>query len=204
MKIHACEQGDRDWLNLRAGRPTASEFGRFMTSRFEYRDGEMPKTYLYEKVAEAILKHALPSGSSWATEQGQILEGEARAWYQLETGDFIRQVGFIEAEDGGSGCSPDGLCEASGYGLELKAPFPQTHLRYLDENRVPLDYITQVHGSMFVTGFSEWRFASYSRGLPALMLTVPRDEEVMGKIAGCIAKFHANFLALMARVTDRK
>lgn len=190
MKIHTCEQRGLEWVLLRIGKPTASDFDKLMTPEFAARDGKMPRTYLYEKVAEAILKHALPSGGSWATEQGEILEGEARAWYEMHTGDEIRQVGFIESEDGKSGCSPDGLCEAKGYGLELKCCFPQTHVRHLMEGVLPKEYAAQVHGSLFVSSLKEWRFLSYSRGLPPFLLTVKRDESIMRKIGDVLDDFH--------------
>lgn len=206
MKIHCVEQGTLEWLLLRLGKPTASEFHRFMTTKFEYRDGEMPKTYLYEKVAEARRRKGLPGkdGGSWATEQGQLWEGKARATYEFESGHELRQVGFIEAQDGLSGCSPDGLCEEHGYGIEIKAPYPQTHVRYLDEGRVPLDYVNQVHGSMFVTGYKEWKFLSWNPDEEQLLLTVPRDEEIMGKIGECIAEFLDRFNKIMTRLPSRQ
>lgn len=199
MKIHQCEQGTLDWLTLRLGRPTASEFDRFMDTRFAYRSSEGAKTYLYEKVAEAILRRSLPSnGGAFSTEQGQILEDEARARFELDYGADLRRVGFIESEDGLCGCSPDAL--ADGYGVEIKAPFPQTHVRYRDEDRVPLDYMQQVHGSLYVTGFQEWRFYSYVRGLKPFLKIVPRDEETMEKIGAALTKFQKHFTAAMDRL----
>ncbi len=204
MKIHCVEQGTLEWLLLRLGKPTASDFDKLLTPLFNARDGEMPKTYLYEKVAEATLKHGLPGFTSFATEQGEILEVEARAWYEFVTGHEIRQVGFVEAEDGKSGCSPDGLCEEHGYGLEMKAPYPQTHVRYLMEGKLPDKYAPQVYGSMYVTGFAQWKFLSYSRGLPPFLLTVKRDETIMRKIGDVLADFHDSFTAAMATVQALK
>lgn len=204
MKIHAVEQGTMEWLKLRLGKPTASEFHRFMTTRFEFRDGEMPKTYLYEKVAEARRKKGLPGQfSSYATEQGAMFEAQARAAYAFESGHEIRQVGLIESEDGLSGCSPDGLCDEPEYGVEIKAPYPQTHVRYLDENRVPSEYLTQVHGSLYVTGFSEWRFYSYVSDEEPLLVVVKRDEQIMAKIADAVDEFHARFQQIMNRLPKR-
>src|SRR5574338_1006857 len=53
MKIHEVEQGTLDWLRLHIGIPTASGLDNLLDSKFALRTGEMPKTYLFKKVAES-------------------------------------------------------------------------------------------------------------------------------------------------------
>lgn len=196
------QQGSLDWFNGKLGRPTASEFGEFMTTDFECRTGKGPETYLYERLAEKLTKKPLPNAfSSWSVERGQILEDEARPFFEMETGLTTRTVGFVIGEDGRCGCSPDALLDRAG--LEIKCPFPQTHLKYLDYGRVPPEYVTQVQGSLFVTGYDRWHFMSYHRGLPPLIVTVERDEEVMGKINNCLRQFYIKFDAALQRLTNR-
>ncbi len=202
MKIHDIEQGHIDWFKLRMGIPTASELGNLLTPEFELRKGEMPKTYIYTKVAEAYSGRPLISTGSWNTEQGEILETEARPWFELEYEKKVRQVGFITTDDGRFGCSPDGLILNDECGLEIKSPAAHTHVKYLVNGVLPKEYAAQVLGSMFVTGFKKWMFVSYRRGFPALVLEIQRDEKAMGAIASAIDSFHSEFERAIERVTN--
>lgn len=201
MKIHEIPQGEAAWLQLRVGKVTASEMGALLTPEFKLRTGEGPKTYLCTKVAEGFRNRPLPGFSAWATEQGQILEAEARAWYAFETDDKLRNVGFCEHDNGRCGCSPDALVGDEG-GLELKSPQPTNHVRYLLDGVLPKDYATQVHGSLYVTGRPWWRFVSYHRGFPAFILTVARDEAICAKIEDALSKFYMLYDAAMERLRN--
>ena len=193
MKILECKQGTEEWLRARAGIPTASEFDALLTPKFETRTGAMPHTYLCKKLAEHWQGGPLPSFAPFgAMEQGQILEAEAVPWYELEFGTTINRVGFITTDDGRVGCSPDGLLGDDG-GIEIKCPFADTHVRYLLAGEVPKDYAAQVHGSLYVTGRKWWKFVSYRRHFPALVVTVERDEEIMGKIGEALDEFLVRF-----------
>ena len=201
MKIHDCKQGSAEWLKLRAGIPTASEFHRLVTPLWKIRTGEGPATYLNEKLAEAWTGAPLPQTGGFGTlEQGTILEEEALPWYELETGTTVRRVGFITTDDGRVGCSPDGLEENSG--VEIKCPQAQTHVGYLLDGGVPGEYLAQVHGSMFVTGFPCWKFLSYRRNFPRLLLTVERDEKIQKILADALDRFLARFDAAMKRLEE--
>lgn len=197
------QQGSLEWFKARLGMPTASEFDQFMTTSFEYRDGKTPETYLYERLAERMTGKPLPGAfSAWSVERGQILEEEARPFFEMETGMDTKAVGFVIGDDDRCGCSPDALV-GDNAGLEIKCPFPQTHLKYLDYGRVPPEYVTQVQGSLYVTGRERWHFLSYHRKLPALHVTVERDEEIMKKIGACLNQFYEKFDAALQRLTSR-
>ncbi len=214
MKIHDIEQGHIDWFKLRMGIPTASELSNLLTPEFELRKGEMPKSYVYSKVAEAWSGRPLISTGNWNTEQGQLLEDEAVPWYALEYDKKIKQVGFITTDDGRFGCSPDGLIEAEisrgyalgdfGYdcGLEIKSPAAHTQVKYLVNGVLPKEYVAQVYGSMFATGFEKWIFLSYRRGFPALVIEIHRDEKAMAAILKAVNSFHAEFDAVMCRIEN--
>lgn len=204
MKIHDdIEQGTLQWLQLHVGRPTASEFDNLMTPEFEKRNGEMPKTYLAKKVAEAWQQRPLPQFSSWACEQGLIREEEAIPWFEMEYDCTLRRVGFITSDSGRCGCSPDALIDDK-TGLEIKSPEAHTHVRYLLSGELPKEYRAQVHGSLYVTGFPEWRFMSYRRGFPNLVLTVKRDEAIMAKIGTILIGFYSAFDAAIEKLRSLK
>ena len=199
-KIHEVNQGEEEWLKLRVGKVTASELSALVTPDFKIRTGEGPHTYLCQKLAEAYRGKPLPQFSTHATEEGQMQEDEARSWYCLTHTDHkLRNVGFVEHDDGRCGVSPDALLGEDG-GLEIKCPQPTNHVRYVLSGTVPKDYLAQVHMSLYVTGRAWWRFVSYRRCYPPLVVNVPRDEEIMGKIQSALSAFYVTFDAAMAKL----
>lgn len=202
MKIHNVPQGTPEWFMLRAGIPTASEFHRLLTPKFKAREGETPEKYLAEKLAERWQGGPLPSFTGYGEmEQGKILEEEARPWCEVEYGTTIETVGFVTDDAGRIGCSPDGLIGDDG-GIEIKCPQADTHCRYLLNNQVPEQYLTQVHGSLLVTGRAWWRFVSYRRGFPALMIQVNRDEKILATMAEYLAAFNDKLDRDFARMVE--
>jgi hypothetical protein len=110
---------------------------------------------------------------------GKELEPYARQYYARKTGFEVEEVGFIEHDSGGFGCSPDGLCkDLFGYshGVEIKCPIPETHLAWLHAGTLPDEHKLQVHACMAVTGLNRWDFLSYCPGDAPLLITVLRDE----------------------------
>lgn len=192
MKILPVQQQSVEWLLARSGIPTASQFDQLITPKWEQRTGEMPRTYLAAKLAEYWQGGPLASFNSFDMEQGSILENEAIPWYELEYGEQVDRVGFCTTDDGLIGCSPDGLIGDDG-GIEIKCPSVTTHVKYLMAGVLPPEYAAQVHGSMFVTGRSWWRFLSYCRHFPPFMLHVQRDVEIQEAIGGALYDFLARF-----------
>ena len=201
MIRHNCQQGTLAWLQARVGIPTASEFNQLLTPELKVRTGQMPVSYLAKKVAEAWFGAPLPDINSFDMEQGSILEEEAIPFYELQYNQTVDRVGFITTDDGRIGCSPDGLLHGDG-GIEIKCPRLQTHIGYLLDGELPKDYAAQVHGSMFVTGAPWWKFLSYRRQLPPLLLTVERDETIQYRIEQALAKFLSDFDEAMARLAE--
>lgn len=188
MKIHYMKQGSTEWFAIRAGMPTASEFGSLVTPLWKPREGAGVETYLMEKLAERWLSQAIVSFSGGAMEQGKILEEEAVPYYELTASETIQRVGFVTSDDPRCGCSPDGLL-ADG-GIEIKCPQPHTHVGYLLANTLPKDYAAQVHGGMLVTGAASWKFMSYCRGFPPLLLTIKRDNSIIDRLRASLNDFN--------------
>ena len=204
MKIHNCVQGEAEWLALRIGRVTASELDQLVTPLLTERKGDMPFTYLCRKVAEAYRGKPLPEEQfySFDTEQGQMLEDEARKFFCFTYDhERITQPGFCEHDNGYFGCSPDALI-GDDNGLEIKCPKSKTHVRYLMEGKLPQEYAPQVHGSLYATGRSQWTFFSYARGFPPFCLTVERNEEYMEKINEAVTNFHSKLTDALTRLRE--
>lgn len=193
MKKHDVEQGTAEWLKMRAGIPTASEFDAIITPLWKPRTGEGVESYLAKKLAERWLGAPLPSFGGGALEQGKIREEEAIPFFELDQGLTVERVGFVTTDDGRAGCSPDGMLRygiVGEIGIEIKCPEAHTHVGYLLRGELPKDYAAQVHGSMWVTGAAYWRFMSYRRGFPALLITVPRNEEICDAIGRAVDAFN--------------
>jgi hypothetical protein len=194
------QQGSVEWMLARSGIPTASEFDSLVTPDFKVRTGDMPKTYLAKKLAEAWQGGPLLGFNVFDMEQGQILEDEAVPWFELEHGVQIDRVGLVMTDDGRIGCSPDGLLP--GGGIEIKCPKPETHVRYLLDGKLPKDYAAQVHGAMFVTGLHSWTFLSYRRHFPKFVIIVKRDEEIQKALGEALDEFLLRFDEGMKRLTE--
>jgi len=200
MIIHDTKQGSEEWFGLRAGIPTASEFDNLVTPLGKIREGEMPKSFLARKVAEAWLGGPLPSAGFFDAEQGQILEQEAIPFLEFEYGWKISRPGFITTDDKRIGCSPDGLIESEGCGVEVKCPRADTHVGYLLSGGIPKDYVCQVQGSLLVTGLHQWKFVSYRRHFPSLVLTVGRDEKLQSALTDALSGFLVSLREAMERL----
>lgn len=200
---HEFRQLTPEWVAMHTGRPTCSEFSRIMDTSFNLRTGEGLKTYIYEKCAEQFRGKPLPDFTSFSTDQGLLLEDEARNYYRLETGHEVKSCGFVESGDRLTGCSPDGLIGEEG-GMEMKNPQVVAHTKYLIENKLPNDYVQQVHGSLFVTGRKWWDFYSYRRGFPSVLIKVHRDEKIMEKIQTAIDGYYKLFNEAYSKLKSYK
>jgi predicted phage-related endonuclease len=191
MKIHTSfKQGTPEWNQIRAGKVTASEMHRLVSPLGKVRTGDGPRTYLLEKLSERWLGAPLPKDfSTFEMEQGTLIEEYARPAFELWTGLMVKQVGFIESDDGLCGCSPDGLIEGEKAGLEIKSPQIVNHVRYLLDGCVPEDYILQVQGSLYVTGFDRWLFTSFRRRMPPLVVEVKPDPKIQYAIEEALIRF---------------
>jgi len=116
VKILDIKQGSDEWLTARLGLVTASELDALITPGWKVKDMDSagPRTYLFKKIAEAWLGRPVNQFGSFAMEQGQIIEPEARPWFELAHDcEVSTDAGFIIGDDGRCGCSPDGLIACS-------------------------------------------------------------------------------------------
>lgn len=201
MKIHPAAPNSLEWLQARAGVITASEMHNILTTEFEARTGQMPKSYLARKLAEKWMGGPIAGFQSIDMDFGQILEQEALPWFEWEFQKKVQRVGLITNDEGTIGCSPDGLLGDEG-GIECKCPRVDTHVAYLLAAKVPTEYVVQVHSALYVTGRKWWNFVSYHRRMPNLVLRVDRNEEIMDKINVALGEFLERFDAGWKRLVE--
>src|ERR1700743_2749888 len=128
MKIHNCLQGSSEWLNLRAGLPTSSEFDRIITPSGKPSDAF--DGYLYDLLAERIMGRPRKQAITLWMERGSATEAEARSFYEFQTDNVVEQVGLITNDEGTIGASPDGMVGEDGL-VEIKCPSDGIHCMYL-------------------------------------------------------------------------
>jgi hypothetical protein len=194
VKIHEVFQGSVQWLQLRAGIPTASEWEALVSPKWEIRKGKMPETYLSIKAAERWRGGPLPGFSSFATKQGKLREERALPAFELEYKlPRLQRPGFITnnadiTQADTIGCSPDGMMD-DGCGVEAKCPEPHTHVKWLRGNKIPDEHLAQVYGSMLVTGARKWTFYSYCAKFPSLAVQARRDEKILKVLRTALDRF---------------
>lgn len=92
---------------------------------------------------------------------GVETEPEARSAFEIESGEFVTEVGFIpHPKIAMSGASPDGLLPGGGV-LEIKCPASQTHGEVLRSEKIPGKYQKQMLWQMACTGRGWGKFVSY-------------------------------------------
>jgi hypothetical protein len=199
MIVHDVKQGTLEWLKLRTGIPTASEFSRIVTPK-GWKYAADAETFIHELIAQ---RHApdyseVESYVSASMRNGMMLEPEARRYHEFTTGLEIEQTGFITTDDGRFGYSPDGLIGEDGL-LECKSPKPKTQIKWLLQGGVPDEHLAQCHGGLLVTGRQWLDFLSYCHGLPSLLVRVERDEKTEA-LNVALERFHAELVATEARI----
>jgi exodeoxyribonuclease (lambda-induced) len=142
-KIYNCEQKSEEWYKCRLGKLTASVAYTIATA------GKGLDTLCLEKATE-ILTGIIPEGfTSEAMQHGNEYESEARNIYELETGNVVKQVGFVEDNEF-VGVSPDGLIGDDGL-IEIKCPTDKTYTQYLIDMIVKPEYYAQMQMQMLIT-----------------------------------------------------
>jgi len=195
--IKELTQGTDAWLAARVGRPTASRFSDIITAA----KGDLSKSakgYIRELIGQTFCPDWQYGFKSAEMQRGNDLEPEARRAFCEATGLTVEEVGFCIRDDGISGCSPDGLIvDAEGVymaGLEIKCPSPKTHIGYVLDGGLPDDYRQQVHGSMAVTGLTEWHFWSHFPGMKPHHVLVQWDDYT-DKLAASLDAFVTDYKA---------
>ncbi len=205
MIHHKCVQGSEEWLRLRRGMPTASEFDSLITpKKGEPTKGEKRSRYLAFLLAECILDMPLSGVTTAAMDHGHDWEPKARSAYEMARGTDVELCGFCTNDAMTIGASPDGF--VSEYGsIEIKCPEkPEIHVSYLiNPMTLVEEYWCQVQGQLFVTGRKWTDMVSYFSGLPMVTARVLPDEEFQKKLGAALDSFVADFAVIVTRAKER-
>lgn len=183
MRISNFEQGSQEWLESRLGRPTASNFGKLITSTGK--PSSSADAYINELIAQRITGELPEFYTNAAMERGNELEPAAKTLYELMHDVEVIEVGLCLHDTFECGASPDGLVGNDG-GVEIKCPLPHTHVSYLRDGKVPSKYIPQIQGCLWITEREWWDFMSYNPSMQDLIVRVYRDEAYIKKLADAV------------------
>lgn len=186
--IKGIDQGSEEWLKLRLGVATASNFDKIITPTGK--ESTQFEKYALELATQTLVSEPDSTFKNEAMQRGNALEPLARQLYQETTLNFVDEITMFKSDCGNFGYSPDGLIGEDGL-LEIKCPLATTHLKYLIDNKLPSEYIPQVQGGLLVSGRKWCDFVSYHPNFKErnmLVIRVERDEEFIAKLRDGIDK----------------
>jgi hypothetical protein len=200
---HAVVQGSEEWLRLRLGIPTASEFSRIITpKKWDLAAGRAQ--YRVELLTEMILGGPLDGVTTPAMLHGKDWEPKARAAYEMQEGVDVEDCGFCTDDARTYGASPDAFVGDDG-SLEIKCPEkPEIHVGYLlNPDSFSESHWVQVQGQLFVTGRKWTDLISYFMGIPMVRVRITPHEEFQAKLAAHLRTFLTELDSLKAVAIER-
>lgn len=189
MKIFNVEPGSGEWLKVRLGIPTASNFHKILTPK-KQEFSSQARGYAFRLIAEKLLNESADSIDYIEhVQRGKDLEPQAIKMFELVEELKTAPVGFITTDDMACGATPDRLIEGQAAALECKCPAAWTHLEYLVDG-FGADYIVQAQGQNYVGEF-EWvaRYSFHPKMPPCLVKTY-RDEPFISKLRAALDQFN--------------
>ena len=186
MIVHECLQNTTEWLALRSGIPTASEFDRILTK--SGKPSTQAEKYLHKLLAERIMGHPVANHVTGWMDRGSQMESEAVAYYEgVRELDTVR-VGFVTNDTKTIGASPDRLVGDNGL-LEIKVPSEHVHVSYLLTRAVDAEYYPQVQGQLFIAERAWLDIMSYHPEMPPALIRVERDDDFIKKLSAAVGAF---------------
>jgi len=166
--IHDCAQRSPEWFAARAGRLTGS-CANDITGRLKNGDENAARRDLRTKLAlERLTGQSLEDDYiNGDMRRGIELEPDALAAYEAHSGNLVSPTGFLAHTDLRIGCSLDGHIGDFDGIVELKAPRPANHLKYLKGGVLPPEHRYQVIHNLFVSGAQWADFVSFCPAFPA-------------------------------------
>jgi putative phage-type endonuclease len=172
MRVLDFEQGTDEWRAARTGVITGTKLKSVL--------GTTSRSLMFELIASQLAPEK-ESIQSEAMERGVELESDAVAVYEMTTGNQTTQVGFVLHEEyDWLGVSPDSLVKVDGEyrgAVEVKCPDTKTHIKYIENDKIPSEYRAQVMQYFLVCDTLEWLdFVSYDPriNVPELQLFIKR------------------------------
>ena len=150
MIFHDVEQNTEEWFNLRSGKITTSNFGKFMAN-YGKAFGDPAQRYAFKIAKEQVTGERVEE-SSYTNEHmmnGHIYEPIARDAYEYETFNNVTNGGFCQhSKYSDVGGSPDGLVLDQNGGIEIKSVIDWTHRNTIKRGTFDPSYRWQILGNI--------------------------------------------------------
>lgn len=203
VTIHNCEQGSEEWLRIRAGLPTASEFATVMMKGRGGAPSKERRKYLLSLAGEIITGEPNPSFTNHHMERGKVMEDDARRMYSFMTDATPQRIGFVTNGAWRAGASPDSFIGSDG-AIEIKTKLPHLHLACIEDDAVPEEHMAQCLGVLAITGRRWIDFVSYWPKLPLFVKRVERDEARIAEMKIAVQDFNAELDALVEKYNAKR
>ena len=187
-------QRTAQWYAARTGKLTASR--AYAAVARSKRDGKKLKAYtdlLAEIIAERVtgipVQHFVSEAMQWGIDH----EDEAIECYETETGNVVKQVGFVfHPGIENLGASPDGFVGEDGL-IEVKCPSTLNHLERLQTREIPEQYKVQMQVQLICTARRWCDFVDYdprlsdewAGGRLLILRYEPKPEELQETLKLC-------------------
>ncbi len=199
MKIYfQLEQGTPEWLDLRRGKPTASNMGTIIGK------GDTRTKYLYKLAAERVSGIVEETYKNAHMERGNEREPIIRQAYidkkrkELDDPDFdVTTVAFVDC--GTWGASPDGIIGDNG-GLEIKSRIGSVQIEHWESGKIPTTNLPQINACMLALDREWWDYVSDSEGLPLFIKRHHRTKESDTLILDALDRFNTELSELVERI----
>lgn len=185
MIVYDVEQMSDAWFEAHLGVPSASQFSKLVTPA-KMEPSKQIDDWAVELAAE---KWGQVQANAWRgnadTENGLMAEEAGRALYEVLTGNPVVTCGYIQHPSLEAIASPDGLMLDKGGALEMKTCAVKQHVRCLQMDGCPSDYLAQCQGILFVgkSDGIEWvDLLMHSETLPSKIFRVepiPRFQDLL-------------------------
>ena len=195
-------QGSQEWLEMRLGKVTASRMKDVLTNGRGGNPSKTAESYMIELIAERLTGESKPFFENDAMRWGTETEPQARAMYELESGNDVEEVAFI-VKDEFIGVSPDGLIGSAGM-LEIKCPTTSTQVRRALSGEYHNDYIAQIQAQLWVAEREWCDFVSFDPrldcGASFLIERVNRDHLFISIMEEKTAVFIENMKIALSKI----
>lgn len=178
-------QGDDEWLAIKAAKISGSRFADVLALNKRNGTPNKPRRDLIVNLRRELFTGVLtPVEQNEYMAHGQAMEPLGCAAYEFLRDCEVTHAAWIPHPTiEYVGFSPDGLVGDDGI-IEIKSPaLEPRHMRTVESQRCPDDYLPQCQGGLWVTGRQWCDFVSYFPSISVEIVRVYRDEEFINRLA---------------------
>lgn len=187
--IRDIAQGSEEWLQLRLGVATASNFKNIITP-LDGKESKSLASYAKTLALELLYDDTEESFTNYAMERGKEHETLARQAYCEENIVSAEEIAMFKSDCGNFGASPDSLVDDDGL-IEIKTRKASLHYEFListPEERIKMAKTLnpQIQGQLWI-GERKWCdlliYNHFSKVKKLITIRVERDEAYIAELA---------------------